>query len=542
MRRPWLLVLLLLLLLGGGVAAILLVDPETPAEAPTDAKSARGAGRTGPGGEVPANTRAPQDPAKKRADEKGGAGAPSRTTEADAPKADAPDENPVVDVKVRVLQTNGSPAEGATVTLRSWDNADRSRPSAKTDAEGRALLRARRSPGFLLFAEWNDFAGATPWIFRGDDGPGDVSREITLKPAVRIRGQVVDPDGGGVEGAQVRVAFPSRDEWMIDTSFSETTGPGGAFAFPALGEPPGGKLHLDVTARGFVPLQQTVATKDAVAPLTLRLERGAIVRGRCVDEKGAVVVGAAVAVDGRGSSDFVLTGADGRFELPGVGETERTLVVRKEGYAVTPVRDVATEQREVDVGDVLLRVGGTIRGVVLDAEEKPAKGARLELRLDGIDGAVAEFVTDESGVFLFRNVALEKHNLTATEGGAGNSWSAKRHATLAGVLPDAGEARIVLTGALGVRLAFLKESDRTPVKVASAQLRATGVGSTAGSVMWSWMGPDSAIDAVRFEVEEAGSFRIEITIPGYEPAVIERADVLPDRELRIDVLFREPPK
>lgn len=540
MRRPWLLVLLLILLLGGGVAALLLVDPETPAS--TDPAAAPKAASSGPGGEVPANTRVPQDPAKKRAEEKGGAGASSRATERDAPKAGDADANPVVDVKVRVLQTNGSPAEGATVTLRSWDSADRSRPSAKTDAEGRVILKARRSPGFLLFAEWNDFAGATPWIFRGDDGPGDVSREITLKPAIRIRGQVVDPDGGGVEGAQVRVAFPSREEWMIDTSFSETSGPGGAFAFPALGEPPGGKLHVDVTARGFVPLQQTVATKDAGASLTLRLERGAIVRGRCVDEKGAVVVGAAVAVDGRGANEFVLTGADGRFELPGVGAEERTLVVRMDGYAVTPVREVSSDQREVDVGDVLLRVGGTIRGVVLDAEEKPAKDARVELRLDGIDGEIAQFETDESGVFVFSHVALEKHTLRATEGGAGNSWSAKRHATLTGVVPDSGEARIVLTGALGVRLKFLKESDRTPVKVASAQLRASGVGSTSGSVMWSWMGPDSAIDAVRFEVEEAGSFRIEITIPGYEPAVIEQADVLPDRELRIDVLFREPPK
>lgn len=541
MRRPWLLVLLLILLLGGGVAALLLVDPETPAPAPAEPKTVRGAGGAGPGGEVPANTRAPQDPAKKRAEEKGGATGPSRAAETAEPKADAPDKNPLVDVKVRVLQTSGAPAEGATVTLRPWDSEFTKQVSAKTDAEGRVTLRGKRNPGFLLIAEWNEFAAITPWIFRDDEGSGDVTRELVLKPAVRVRGQVVDPDGAGVAGASVVISFASRDEWMIDTSLTSESAADGAFSFPAIGEPPGATLHFEVNRLGFVPFSQRFEAKALDGALTLQLERGAIVRGRVVDEKGAVVVGAEVSVNGRVNSS-ASTGPDGRFELPGVGADDRTLLVRKDGFAVTPVRDLQSDQREVDVGDVLLRVGGKIRGIVLDAEEKPAKEASVELRIDGIDGAVAQFVTDESGVFVFDHVALEKHNLTATEGGAGNSWSAKRHATLTGVVPDAGEARIVLTGALGVRLKFLKESDRTPVKVASAQLRATGVGSTAGSVMWSWMGPDSAIDAVRFEVEEAGSFRIEITIPGYEPAVIDRADVLPDRELRIDVLFREPPK
>jgi hypothetical protein len=73
--------------------------------------------------------------------------------------------------------------------------------------------------------------------------------------------------------------------------------------------------------------------------------------------------------------------------------------------------------------------------------------------------------------------------------------------------------------------------------VESADVQATPLREGGADASWGWSG--GTIDSVRFELGEAGWYRVEIEVPGYEKAVVERIEALPDREVRIDVLFRK---
>jgi len=96
--------------------------------------------------------------------------------------------------------------------------------------------------------------------------------------------------------------------------------------------------------------------------------------------------------------------------------------------------------------------------------------------------------------------------------------------------------RVVLTGNLSVHVQFLNESDRSPVVVSSVKLTAKATDDATGDVAWAWSGGN--LDAVRFEPGRAGVFDVTIEIPGYDPATAKALEVSPDRETRIDVLFR----
>jgi hypothetical protein len=95
--------------------------------------------------------------------------------------------------------------------------------------------------------------------------------EVRMRPALEVRGRVLDPDGRGVADARVRAEESTGDD-AGDESYHEPvstkTNPGGEFTLKGL---PPGRVTLGVSASGF--RHGTLAADPGGPPVEARLER-----------------------------------------------------------------------------------------------------------------------------------------------------------------------------------------------------------------------------------------------------------------------------
>lgn len=135
-------------------------------------------------------------------------------------------------------------------------------------------------------------------------------------------------------------------------------------------------------ASGAPRIARTVRAADAVT--TSREWHGRVVRGRCVSRDGAVVVGARI--ESALASAPVESDHDGRFSLQlpfasrrlDTPSTQLDVVVIAAHYAKKRLSFLATSNTAIELGDIRLSPGGTIRGRVLDTADRPL-GAQLDL-------------------------------------------------------------------------------------------------------------------------------------------------------------------
>lgn len=444
-----------------------------------------------------------------------------------------------VKVHVVVRRSDGGAAAGALVyaldplgeltvppgsPVRIRKTADESGRAEFDIAGGTTVLR--------FLASLDGEAAASDGLDVGGGGERDV--ELTLAPGATPRVRVTDDAGAAVAGASVRVERSGGDETWPLVVQALTDGAGDA-QLPAIptGDVPW-SLEIGVSAFGFAPATRDVGPKEVRdGAVVVVLTRAATVRGRCVDEAGAPVVGASVRVapqDVRGRTD-----AEGRFAIAGLPAAGGWLAVEHKAFAPSVVSDVTPSGDVADVGDIAMRPGAPIAGVVLDAEGKPAAGAQVEVaNAAALWARVA--VADAEGRFVVEHAADLPHDVEAKEPhAAGRDWATVRTAKQSGVRPGA-DVRLQFTGALSVHVRFLDETDRSPVVVSSVKLTAAAVGTTPAAFAWAWAG--SNLDAVRFQPGNAGVFDVTVEIPGYEAATAKAVEVSADRETRIEVLFR----
>lgn len=255
--------------------------------------------------------------------------------------------------------------------------------------------------------------------FKGE--PGDV-REIhfELAPGFPIVGQVLDPEGVGVPGAKVSAVHfqnqtTSRGEAVTDAQ--------GRFHIENLRD---GSYIMMVQAAGFSQerLNRVPAGKVDVV---IDLKRQACVVGRLAMPEGDVP---ALRVELQRTSPKnsptdvqifestniaadVAAGSDGSFRLCGVEPGYYMVVGSGEGFAPTQsnVFQVLDGQDPPAVS-VTLRVGGTIRGRVVDPAGSPVAGAQVisrdqETPDNGNDAFFGSFVT---------STATERTSRTNAEG------------------------------------------------------------------------------------------------------------------------------
>jgi Carboxypeptidase regulatory-like domain len=271
------------------------------------------------------------------------------------------------------------------------------------------------------------------------------SRDLVLElvDGVVIEGEVVDDDGRGRSGVEVR-AETGADDPLPAVGVTSADGHFG------VGPLPPGHVRVGARAPGSVlraPASLALAVGVAPPPVRLVLARGAALAGRIVDARGAAVAGAEVRCLVAGDADVDdLTVLDGALPLAAeaaalgsvagraLGATRTARTDARGGFRIGdllpgPVRLEITRApfapldadagtlapgASRDVGALTLRDGVAVTGSVHEATGAAVNGARVTVTPPV--GVYAE--TDGAGAFALA-LPPGRYTLTATAAGLG---------------------------------------------------------------------------------------------------------------------------
>jgi peroxiredoxin len=160
-----------------------------------------------------------------------------------------------------VLSPDGQPVAGVEVAYGEGQGYGNAIPPLKTDAEGRFRLGIKPGTIATLIARAPGFG---PTLQRLKVGDSPMRAYMTLDSAHSLRGQVVDPSGKPIPGAQV-VAFWSGPEGTVTSSFGVasrrtlTADSEGRFEWK---EAPGKGVVVDVWSSGFAGVEARGLASD----------------------------------------------------------------------------------------------------------------------------------------------------------------------------------------------------------------------------------------------------------------------------------------
>lgn len=281
----------------------------------------------------------------------------------------------------RVVEHDGSPVPGLPVALLQLDEAELhpvlgTTPAhvqlvaegTHTDEEGGFVLRDAQPKA--VHALGLDLGGerATLRMLAANPAPGVLTElgDVVLAPFGAVRGRVVDESGRAVPGARVRLgAIP---EGFFQRGLV-TLEPGGAVVEWSVGGGPESVFELPAW----------LSALESKLPLAT-----------------------------------TATDAEGRFALRKIGVGRLRALVDAPDFARTASAEGELEAgRELDVGDVVLAVGQSVRALVLDGAGVPAAGAeaRAGVRslLARLEGGPVPFGpprrTDAQGRVAFEHLA-----------------------------------------------------------------------------------------------------------------------------------------
>ena len=257
---------------------------------------------------------------------------------------------------------------GAAASVRSAaDGSFRFEPPEP----GRWHLAAASAPGHVPFApEW----GHSPVSF--DARPGERVSGVTvwLRPEHRYEGQVQDPEGKPVEGAEVRLlGGATGDRALLPSTERAVSGAGGAFVLAASegavleARHPGfapGRAAVDFAARSSRRVVVRLGKAGAVASESIT---GKVTSGGAPVE-GAMVQARLLQRGGPGSLDGAVSAqatsdAEGRFTLRELDPGRYLLAGSREGFA----QPRAVVARAGEAAAIELTPGGRVAGVVREA-------------------------------------------------------------------------------------------------------------------------------------------------------------------------------
>ena len=214
---------------------------------------------------------------------------------------------------------------------------------------------------------------------------------ITIDAKVDLSGVVLDEQRRPIPGARIKwdpadekAAFRAvlldavqgrMDQALRFFPSSSYSDADGKFELRGL---PLSDVKLDISATGFEDVDQKASRGDRVEVTLKRV--GGRMKGRVLDEAGRPV--RRFSVDG---SDF--TTDDGRFEVTAFSSTD-SVRVKAEGY-VPLMQIVEMVKPVVDVGDLVLKKGLSLRVEVAGDDGKPLEGVRVAAgqSVEGGDGS-----------------------------------------------------------------------------------------------------------------------------------------------------------
>ncbi|MEE2889646.1 MAG: carboxypeptidase-like regulatory domain-containing protein [Planctomycetota bacterium] len=280
-----------------------------------------------------------------------------------------------------------SQTEGFIIIGTPASKDDRIWPESVSRADGTFTLAGIPVGDYSLWANRSGHAESEPVNVT----PGTPEVILQLRERCILRGTVVD-ERGAPQDVRVQLITGLDDapenssgsgDWgksLLDEANSNNPEVGQFELFTGIV----GMHRLVVDSSRYVMLSRFVQLKPGLNDaVELVLKSPASLHGRVVDHRGVAVSGARFFERGEYVHELIaISEVDGIFELridPQHSQNRDLKIVHHE-HLNTIVEIAGYSQGEHDLGDVVLREGLTVSGVVLSPEAMPVKDARVTLR------------------------------------------------------------------------------------------------------------------------------------------------------------------
>ncbi len=277
---------------------------------------------------------------------------------------------------LRVVTPEGQPIAGALVETTSR--------SAVTDANGAARLRGVDSGFEYVNASADGREKLSARIVTGDDPSVVVEHTIVLGASFMVSGRVVDEDGKPVAEASVELEAlgGKRDETVPCDDH-------GTWRIADVGA---GRYVAHASSDHHISSPDLVVDLGGPRELELKVDTGAQLTGRVVDDHGRPVADARVYVGSKGET----TDAAGRFAVRGLPPDSYDVFASTDRAAMTSRKIAIARRAHVDV-ELVLRPSW-IAGVVVDPRGRPIEDAHVMARSEDPFG-ISSTHTDAHGRF-----------------------------------------------------------------------------------------------------------------------------------------------
>jgi protocatechuate 3,4-dioxygenase beta subunit len=489
----------------------------------------------------------------------GGAGGEGATRTPLASSAEAststaappPPDDPPGTLAGQVIEAGGAGIARATVHVLSGSKVYH---TARTDDGGRYRIEGVRPGRYRMTGRAGGFLDAAlPGTFDLAPGEGKYLPDLEMRPAGRVLGQVVDP-----EGVPVRRALVSAERGGAFGRIETRSGEDGLFELRGLAP---GKPRIRATHDDYLPSAWETVTipkledgsPGEALDIVLRLKGGAAIEGSTADADGAAIDVAVSLYDARGRRLERTASRGGAFAFEGLGKGSYQVATDAVRGAVAreEVRLGAGERRRIDL---VLSSGGSIAGICVDEEGNPVRDVRVTAAAQGISASPSA-VSGANGRFRIGGLldagyvvsarpperyAVPEPLSVAVAGAAGpqdlaiqlTAGAALAGQALAADGGPAGGARIAVHDAgTRVRLAAV---DADP----SGRFRIPRLPAVAVDVYVAW-GGQLAREALRLATGEETRFEPRLLPGGRIRGAVRRASGEPAGRATVDVVQEE---
>ncbi|MEO8360574.1 MAG: carboxypeptidase-like regulatory domain-containing protein, partial [Vicinamibacteria bacterium] len=272
----------------------------------------------------------------------------------------------------RTTEKGDIPVVGARISAQARRGNMSESVFAESDGEGRFTLRGLADRLYPVVAAAPGFSPLEMSL-----SPSSDEQALVMTRPVKVSGRVLDPDGLGVNRAQV--SAQRGDDRRKARSASTTSD--GRFTLELADL---GALTLAVNAEGFVAFTKMVQVDTDADLGDLVLSRGIHIRGFVTDSRGTGISGARVENQTLRMSrtTFVETDDKGAFDLPGGSAGQVRLAAGHRDYSPAQVT-VDIPERTVGSPEpiqITLTKGGRIEGFVRYRDGSPVSQAPVQIR------------------------------------------------------------------------------------------------------------------------------------------------------------------
>lgn len=345
-----------------------------------------------------------------------------------------------------VLASDESPVAGAVVRLLiAKKNMIPEREQTTTNEQGEFEFTQLVEGQKILLAFHENLASRTK-MFQGhvaEDGDHHILLKLREVPSLRVK-VVTRNNGKPIEDATVRLSWTdTKQEYRTDAN-------GEALIQGLTSE----MWRIESRAKDFaVDARRVQLSRTGVSSVTVELEPGAELYGVVRDENGAPLPRASVSVHRNEQSNYSSTDSEGKYRVEHLPIAGLRVSGLKEGYftARSDVTITVPPGGEQELNLVLTRRpdGGSVQGVVVDADGNPIEGADLSNPGSVVPRDARETTTDARGHYRLDNVfeANGSHTLRV----AAKGFATQRFQFAPGTREDPAEVNVTLEAGHRIR-------------------------------------------------------------------------------------------